>query len=311
MRIVFLGTPEIAVKTLEALISSKHTIACVVCQPDKESGRGKKIVFSPVKSVALAHNVPVYQFNKIRKEGVNALKELNADIFITFAYGQILSQEILDIAPLGTINIHASLLPKYRGAAPINWAIINGETLTGITIMHTAAGIDNGDIICKKEIEISETENSAELSEKIATIAPEFLLETLDLIEKGTSPRTSQIESESTYFPMLKKEDGKLWLEKSAKEVVNQIRGMTPSPSAYVRLDEKEFKVFSAKVKTDIPSTKVCGTVLVSSSKQGLVLSCGNNECVELLEIQAPNGKRMTAKAYLCGKTINVGEVAK
>lgn len=311
MKIVFFGTPDIAVKTLEALIDSTHEVVGVVTQLDKEAGRGKKLAFSPVKVVALKNNIPVFQFKKIRKEGVQDLKNLNADIFITFAYGQILSQEILDIAKYGTINIHASLLPLYRGAAPINWVLMLGETKTGITIMHTAAGIDDGDMILKKEIEILPHYNAQDLTNMIASEAPHMILEVLAQIEQGTAQRIPQNHEESTYFPMLKSTDGKLWLEKSAHDVVNQIRGLTPNPGTYVVLGEKMLKVFSAKARPDILHNETAGVVLVSSAKGGLVLSCGNHEAIELIEVQAPGGKRMTAKAFLCGNSIAVGEVAK
>ena len=205
MRVVFLGTPDFSVNTLKAIINSKHEVVAVVTQPDKPVGRSSKLVFSPVKQVAVEHNLKVLQYNKIRLEGVDDLKALNADIMVTCAFGQILSQEIIDIAPKGIINVHASLLPKYRGAAPIQWSIINGDSETGVTIMQTEAGIDTGDIICMEKTPISETETAGELFDRLSMLGAKLLVEALDLIESGNATFTKQNDDLATHVKMLKK----------------------------------------------------------------------------------------------------------
>ena len=201
MRIVFLGTPDFSVSCLDALINSKHEVVAVVTQPDKARNR-MVVSFSPVKEEALKHNIQVLQYDKIRVQGVEDLKALNPDIMVTCAYGQIISQEILDIPKYGVINVHASLLPKYRGSAPIQWAILNGEKETGITIMQTALGVDSGDIILQEKIAIKENETAGELFDDLAKIAPSVLMKAIDLIESGEATFTKQNEEEATHFPM-------------------------------------------------------------------------------------------------------------
>ena len=308
MRIIFLGTPKIAVKTLEVLLKSDHEVIAVVTQPDKKCGRGKKIAFSPIKLFALSNNLPLFQFESIKKEGVKELKELKPDIMITFAYGQILSEEVLKVAPHGVINVHASILPKYRGAAPINWAIINGEKETGITIMQTATGVDNGDMISLLKVDITEEDDAGTLAEKISNLSPKFLLETLQKIESGKAVWTKQDESKATHYPMMRNEFGKINFNETAEIIVNLVRGTTPSPGAYFSFNEKTYKVFKVK-KAELDHNEKNGTVLVSSSKQGLIVACGNGQSVEIVELQEPNGKRMQAKSYLCGKKIDINEV--
>lgn len=305
MRVVFLGTPDFSVNTLKAIINSKHEVVAVVTQPDKPVGRSSKLVFSPVKQVAVEHNLKVLQYNKIRLEGVDDLKALNADIMVTCAFGQILSQEIIDIAPKGIINVHASLLPKYRGAAPIQWSIINGDSETGVTIMQTEAGIDTGDIICMEKTPISETETAGELFDRLSMLGAKLLVEALDLIESGNATFTKQNDELATHVKMLKKEDGIIDFSKSAREIYNFIRGMNPWPCAYTFLDEKPLKVHSSDI-VEIEAFAQPGEVVCADSKRGLIIATGNG-FIRLKEIQAEGGKKMADTAYLLGHKIEIG----
>ena len=208
LKVVFLGTPDFSVNTLKAILNSRHEVLAVVTQPDRPVGRSGKPVFSPVKQVAVEKGIKVLQYNKIRLEGVEDLKALNPDIMVTCAFGQILSQEIIDIAPKGIINVHASILPKYRGAAPIQWSIINGDSETGVTIMQTEAGIDTGDIICVEKTPISDKETAGELFDRLADLGANLLVKALDMIEDGNATYTKQNHDLATHVKMLKKEDG-------------------------------------------------------------------------------------------------------
>lgn len=308
MKVIFLGTPDFSVNTLKAIINSKHEILAVVTQPDKPVGRSSKLVFSPVKQVAVEHGLKVLQYNKIRVEGVKDLKALNPDIMVTCAFGQILSQEIIDIAPKGIINVHASLLPKYRGAAPIQWSIINGDEETGVTIMKTEAGIDTGAIISVIKTPISKTETAGELFDRLSVLGADLLVKTLDEIESGTATFTEQNHAIATHVKMLKKEDGIINFENSSEMIYNFIRGMNPWPCAFTFLDGKPIKVFSSEVMDDYPSNiKDVGMVVCANSKIGLIVATQTG-CIRLTEIQAEGGKRMSDSAYLLGHNIEVGK---
>lgn len=308
MRVVFLGTPDFAVNTLKALINSNHEIVAVVTQPDKPVGRSGKPVFSPVKEVAVQAGLKVLQYNKIRLEGVEDLKALRADIMVTCAFGQILSQEIIDIAPNGIINVHASLLPKYRGAAPIQWSIINGDEQTGVTIMQTEAGIDTGDIISVEKVTISPTETAGELFDRLSYIGANLLVKTLDQIQAGTATFTPQDHSNASHVKMLKKEDGIINFENSSKTIFNFIRGMNPWPCAYTFLGGKTLKVYKGEVVNFDLSEKVLpGTIVNADSKNGLIVSTSDG-FIRLCEVQAEGGKRMSDNAYLLGHKLTVGE---
>lgn len=305
MRVVFLGTPDFSVNTLKAILASHHEVVAVVTQPDKPIGRSGKPVFSPVKQVAIENGIKVLQYNKIRLEGVEDLKALNADIMVTCAFGQILSQEIIDIAPKGIVNVHASLLPKYRGAAPIQWSIINGDSETGVTIMQTEAGIDTGDIILVEKTPIDINETAGELFDRLSSIGANLLVKALDMIEEGSATFTKQNHDIATHVKMLKKEDGIIDFGKKSHEIYNFVRGMNPWPCAYTYLNSKPLKVYATEVldlKTDLP----CGTVVSADSKFGLVVSTSNG-CIRLKEIQAEGGKRMSDKVYLLGHKIEIG----
>ena len=307
MKIIYFGTPDFAVKPLEKLIENFEVIA-VVTQPDRPIGRSNKPVACPVKQCALSHNIPVLQYEKIRREGVEDLKALNADMMVSCAYGQIFSKEILDITPLGMYNIHGSILPKYRGSAPIQWSIINGEEYCGITILKTDVGMDDGDILLTYPVKIEKDETSGELFDRLSVVGADAIIDAVKLLETGNYALIPQNEEEATKCTMLSPELSTIDFSKSAREVANMIHGINPWPVAKIDIDGNIFKVFKVTVREDY-SGKV-GEVLVSSNKQGLIIACGDN-AIELLEIQPQNGKRMPAKSYLNGKTIQIGAIVK
>lgn len=316
MKIVFFGTPDFAIPTLTKLIKSKHDVIAVVTQPDKPVGRSGKVAFSPVKQLALKHNIPVLQYAKIRKEGVQELVNLNADVFVTAAYGQILSKEILEASKFGVFNVHGSLLPKYRGAAPIQWAIINGEKTTGITILKSDVGMDDGDIISLTPVDVLEGETAGELFNRLSEIGANCLIEALDSLENGTITYTPQNHEEATVCKMLKKEISIIDFSKTNQEIVNLILGLNPWPVAEINLLEGRFKVYRAQVVSSLRATQLNltgayapGQVVVASPKQGLILACGTG-LIEITEIQAENGKIMNAKSLLNGKQIKMGQIA-
>ena len=314
MKIVFFGTPDFAIPTLQSLIDSKHEVLAVVTQPDKPVGRNGKVVFSPVKTLALKHNIPVLQYEKIRRDGVEELKSLNADVFVTAAYGQILSKDILEASKFGVFNVHGSLLPKYRGAAPIQWAIINGEKTTGITILKSDVGMDDGNIILSKSVDIKDGETAGELFDRLKVVGAECLMEALTQLENGTITYTPQNHSEATTCKMLKKELCKIDFNKTTNEIINLILGLNPWPVAEIYFKEGRFKVYKAQNANEkinsfnINPNAKNGEVVVASPKQGLIIKCDNG-FVELTSIQAENGKIMDAKSLLNGKKIEVGQV--
>ena len=305
-RVVFMGTPEFAVPSLQALYDGGFEVAGVFTQPDRPAGRGKKLTACPVKQRALALGLPVFQFERIRRpEGVAQLKALAPDVMVTAAFGQILTQEILDIPAHGTVNVHASLLPGYRGPAPINWAILNGEAQSGVTLMRTDAGIDTGDLLRSVPTPIGELETAGELTERLSRMGAALLAETLPDYLAGRIVPVPQDPEKASYQPMLKKEMGAIDWSRSARDIANQVRGLNPWPCAWTDLPEGRLKLYLAK---PVPSDASAGpgTVLVSGPKEGLVVRCGEG-ALEVLELQAPGGKRMTAKAYLAGKRIDAG----
>ncbi len=307
MKLVFLGTPDFAVPSLESIIKSKHEVLAVVTQPDKPVGRKNVLTPSPVKECALKHGLKVLQYNKIRLEGVEDLKNLAPDIMVTCAFGQILSQEIIDIAPRGIINVHASLLPKYRGAAPIQYSVINGDEETGVTIMQTEAGIDTGDILSVEKTPIYPDETAGELFERLSEIGAKLIVETLDKIEAGQITPIKQDETKATHVKMLTRETGKIDWAKSAKEIKNLVRGTNPWPAAHTFLNDKTFKIFAVNA-LDGEFEGEIGEVLRADKK--LVVKCGQG-AVEILEIQAEGGKRMSAQAFNAGRKILKGDILK
>ena len=307
MKIIFLGTPDFSAHVLKALIDSRHEVVGVVTQPDKPCGRGHKLMPSPVKVLAEANSIPVYQFNRISKECA-PLKDLNADIMVTAAYGQILRQNVLDLTPKGVINVHASLLPKYRGSSPIQWCIIKGETQTGVTIMKTDIGVDTGDMILSKSLTIGETETAGELFDRLSVLGKDALLEALDLIEEGKETYTKQDESKMSHYPMLDKDSGKIDFNMTSRDIVNLCRGLNPWPVAFVSLNENDrLKVYKAS-KVDIDSNAKVGTVLASDSKNGLIVKCSDG-AVSLDIIQTAGTKAMPAKDYLRGRKLQISNL--
>lgn len=306
MKVIFLGTPNFAVEVLKSIHQSHHEVVAVVCQPDKPSGRGNKMLPPPTKVYAQEQGLAVFQFNKISREGVDTLKQLDADVLVTAAYGQILSKDVLEIAPNGVINVHGSLLPKYRGSSPIQWAILNGETKTGITIMRTNVGIDDGDMLTSKEIEITDEDTDATMFEKLSKLGACMIVEALDVIESGQAKFVPQGDDFS-YYPMIKKEMAQIDFSKTGREIDCLVRAFNSWPVAFFNYDTQVFKVFKVGAKKMQISAQN-GEVVKSSSKEGLFIKCGDG-LIEIVELQAPNGKRMTAKSYLNGKKIEVGAV--
>ena len=304
MKIIYLGTPEFAVAPLKAIIESQnHEVVAVVTQPDRPVGRKNIITPPPVKVVALENNIPVFQYEKIRAEGVEDLKSLGADIMITCAYGQILSKEIIDICPHGIINIHASLLPKYRGAAPVQMCLVNAETETGVTIMKTDAGIDTGDMILSEKVKIESHDTVESILEKLAIVGSELLLEVLDQIENKTVKFIKQNESDATYFPMIKKEDALLDFSVETKFVIGKIRGYKSWPTAYFMVGDKKVKVYEAEEVLNLTAEeqqKPAGEFLRATSKTGLVVRTQNG-AVRLKTLQGEGGKVMDDKSFLNG----------
>lgn len=314
LNILFMGTPDFAKESLEALYNAGCNILGVVTNPDKPKGRGMKMIASPVKQFAIENNIPIYQPIKIRnnEEFIKKIKELNPDIICVVAYGKILPKEILDIPKYGCINVHGSLLPKYRGAAPIQWAIINGEKTTGITTMYMDIGMDTGDMILKEEVEIGEDETTGKLWERLSKIGGTLLVKTINLIEKGKAPREKQGE-DYTVAPMLSKEMAQIdWNKKSSKDIKNLVRGLDPIMGAYTFINNKKIKIwkvniisneeFSIRFNIEVQKYKN-GEVLLANDKQGLFIKA-NDAIINVIELQAENSKRMNAKDYLRGNRI-------
>jgi methionyl-tRNA formyltransferase len=303
MRIVFMGTPEFAVPSLRALIDSEDEVVAVVCQPDKPKGRGLEVVSPPTKVLAEKHCILVLQPQRIKtEEFFNELKELNPDLICVVAYGKILPKNILDLPTHGCINVHASILPKYRGAAPINWAIIRGERITGITTMRMDEGMDTGDMLLKREVPIDDEDTGETLSQRLSIIGAELLIETIRLLKEGKLTPVPQDHSQATYAPMLKKEDGKIDWRKTAEEIRNLIRGTLPWPGAYTTLEGKLLKVYKARVSEGDGRP---GEIIKSGS--GILRVATGKDALDLLEVQIEGGKRLKAEEFLRGRRIKEG----
>ncbi len=306
MRIAFLGTPDFAVPPLRALVGAGYEVVGVFTQPDRPRDRGQKTQPSPVKEAALELGLPVFAFERIRRtEGVAALTALAPDLMVTAAFGQILSQKVLDIPRIGCVNVHGSLLPQYRGPAPIQWAVIRGEAETGITTMMTDAGIDTGDILLQRVTPIGPEETAGELFDRLAALGAETLLETLRQLEAGTLPRRPQNHDEATHFPMLTRETGRVDWTRPAAEVHNLVRGVNPWPGAWTLCDGQTMKLWRTR---PADGEGAPGTVLRADGKQGLLVACGQG-AVEVLELQMPGGRRMASADYLRGRRILEGTV--
>ena len=308
MRILFMGTPDFAVPSLEALIQAGHTICGVFTQPDKPKNRGMKLQAPPVKECALAHDIPVFQPVKLRDGTALAqIQELAPELIVVAAYGRILPDDILAAPPKGCINVHSSLLPNYRGAAPINWAVLNGDQETGVTIMHMAHDLDAGDIISQAATPIDPDETVVALHDRLAELGAQLLVETVAQIEAGTATRTPQDHDKATLAPMLSRELSPMDFTRTARQLHDQVRGLIPWPAAVTTLGDKRCKVFQTVVPEE-HTHAAPGTVL-AAGKEGLAVACGKGTVLRLEEIQPDGGKRMKAADYLRGHSIAVGTV--
>ena len=310
MNIVFMGTPDFAVESLKKIYESGHNILAVVSQPDRPSGRNMKLMPTPVKEYAESKNIKVYQPEKIRKdeELYETLKSLKPDVIVVVAFGQILPQKILDIPKYGSVNVHGSLLPKYRGAAPIQWAIISGEKVTGITTMYMDAGMDTGDMIQKAEVKIEDDDNFGTLYEKMKVKGGELIVQTLEKIADGVAPRVKQPD-DFTLAPMIEKTLGNIDWNNNLEDIRNLVRGLNPIPGAYTNIEGQKMKIwrveFSNMEKTD---EMLPGMVIKADKKEGLLISTKDG-ILDIAEIQLPNSKRMLAKEYLNGHDITVNAI--
>ena len=316
LNILFMGTPDFAKESLESIYNAGYNIIGVVTNPDRPKGRGMKMIASPVKEYAVSKNIPIYQPLKVKNniEFIDEIKALNPDIICVVAYGRILPKEILEIPKYGCINVHGSLLPKYRGAAPIQWAVINGEEKTGITTMYMDVGMDTGDMILKEEVEIGKDETTGELWNRLSKIGGELLVKTIKLIEQGKAPREKQNEDFSM-APMLNKEIAIIdWENKKAIEIKNLVRGLNPIMGAYTFVNDKKIKLWKVNVIENKEFTQLYGEELLNKAKNGDIILASDRKgmffkakdaVIEAIEIQAENSKRMNAKDYLRGnKTI-------
>lgn len=305
MRVIFMGTPDFAVPSLEALLT-KHEVVLVVTQPDKPKGRGKKMVPTPVKACALEHGIPVLQPEKGKEpEFVEQLRSYEPDLIAVTAFGQILSEPILEMPKYGCINVHGSLLPKYRGAAPMQWSIIDGEKVTGITTMYMAKGLDSGDMLLKAEVVITDEDTFATIHDKMAVTGANLLLDTLDQLEAGTLERIPQDHDAATYAPMITKETGHIDWSKNRQDIINLIRGLNPVPAAYTIYEEEVLKIFGAVI-SDVQADDAANGEIVAVVKKGFVVKCGDG-CLLITEVQARGGKRMMTDAYLRGHAMKEG----
>ncbi len=319
MKVLFMGTPDFSVGTLEALIEAGHEVVLSVTQPDKPKGRGGKMQYPPVKETAIKHGIPVYQPKKIRNpECVEELRKYNAEVMVVIAFGQILPKEILELTPYGCINVHASLLPKYRGAAPIQWAVIDGETVSGVTTMQMDEGLDTGDMLLKTEIVLEEQETGGSLHDKLSEAGAALLVETLKALEEGSLTPQKQGESPTAYARMLDKELGNIDWKQSAIVIERLIRGLNPWPSAYTDWNGKVMKIWEAKVfREEELSKETKAKVNISPSKPGTIVEVAKDGfyvqtgdgILKVLSLQIPGKKRMDADAFLRGYEMETGTV--
>ena len=301
MKLVFMGTPQFAVPSLEKLINSGYDIAAVVTQPDRKSGRGHKLVPPPVKALAEKMGIPVLQLDKIKSpEGVAALKALAPNMIVTAAFGQILSKEILDIPPLGCLNVHASLLPKYRGAAPIQWAVINGEVCTGVTIMYMNEGLDTGDIIISSAVDIGEEMTGGELYESLSLLGSNLLIETIENIQNGKAVRSPQDELKSSYYPPLSKELAEIDWTKTARDIHNLVRALDPIMGGIAHMGGDTIKIWRTSIVT---GNAAPGSIVFADDKKGLMVGTGKG-LLRIEEMQVPGSRRMSPSDYLRGKKL-------
>ena len=325
LNVLFMGTPDFAAESLKSLVEEKYNIVGVVTNPDRPKGRGMKMIASPVKEYALENGLDVYQPEKVKnnEEFIEKIKVLNPDIICVVAYGKILPKEILQIPKYGCINVHASILPQYRGAAPIQWAVLNGDKQTGVTTMYMDVGMDTGDIILVEKTDIGEEETTGELWDRLSKMGGKLLAKTLKQIEEGTAPRQKQSDN-FTKAPMLNKEMSKIdWQNKTAKEIHNLVRGLNPIMGAYTFLNGKKIKIWKTKVRTENELLEIfpeleeyffkvkdlmAGTIMFASDKKGLFVKA-NEGIIQIEEIQGENAKKMPVGDFLRGNEIMAGEI--
>lgn len=306
LKIIFMGTPDFAVPCL-ATLNENYDVIAVITQPDRPKGRGQKLTPSPVKEYALEHNLPILQPEKIKTpEMENHIKTLNPDLIVVVAFGQILSKSILDVPALGCINVHASLLPQYRGAAPIHWSIINGEAKTGVTTMFMDVGLDTGDMILKEEVVISPDMTTGELHDKLMELGATTLLQTVSQLEQGIAPRTKQNDESSSYAPLLTKDIEKIEWSLSAQKIYDLIRGLNPWPVAFCNFKGKKLKLWKTKVLNDVIVEDNVGKVL-ALTEQGFTVQTGLG-ILEILELQPESKRKMSAKDFVCGNQISIND---
>jgi methionyl-tRNA formyltransferase len=306
MRMIFLGTPSFAVPTLESIIEAGHTVVTVVTQPDRPKGRSQELASSPVKQTAAAMAIPVYQPERIRRPEAQAhLASLAPEIMVVVGYGQIIPQSVIDIAPRGIVNVHASLLPKYRGAAPIQWAIVNGETRTGVTTMQINAGLDTGDILLARETEIGAEETAVELGGRLAPMGAELLVKTLDGLARGLIQPRQQSHAEASFAPILKKEDGAVAWTQAAAVIHNRVRGLQPWPGAHTRFRGQGLHIWRAHVTSEA-TTLAPGSVV---SGPGFHVAAGDGGILDLIEVQLEGRKRMSGQAFANGHRCDENDI--
>ena len=306
MKIIFMGTPDFALPCLKKLNESGNEVIAVFSQPDKPVGRKQILTAPPVKEYAVNNNIPVFQPEKLKNsDAIQTIKELGADIIVVVAYGKILPKEVLTSAKFGCINVHASLLPKYRGAAPIQWAVLNGDEKTGVSIMQMDEGLDTGDVLLVKETKIGDNETSADLFDRLSEIGADALIEALDLIEKGEANPQKQPDGDYTYAKMITKELCPIDWSKSALEIHNQVRGLQTWPVATTKINSKNIKIHKTCL-CDIKGNKA-GEIVDNNKK--LIVCCGDNNCLEILELQAEGKKKMEAKAFLSGNKVELHSI--
>ena len=309
MKIVFFGSAHFAVPALEALIKSKYKLVCVVTQPDKKRGRHLHISGTDIKSTAVAAGLKIFQPENIKsKESVDLLKDLDADLFVVVAYGQILSQEVLDIPKIMPINIHASLLPRYRGAAPINWAIINAEKKAGVSIMYVSLKMDSGPVILQKEIKIEDSDTAVTLEEKLRYLGAELLMDALEIIDNRSYRLLEQDEDKVILAPKLKKEDGLIDWDAPAAAIHNQVRGVLPWPGAFTGFRGRLLKIFETDVLAVFPNHKPVPGEVLKADKHGIIVACGRG-FLSLKELQLEAGRRMPAQNFIIGHELQAGEI--
>lgn len=305
MRVVFLGTPEFAVPSLEALARAGHGVAAVFTQPDRPKGRGNALAESPVKTAARQLGIPFHQPERIRRpEAMDVLRHLAPEIMVVVGYGQIIPQALIDLPPRGILNVHASLLPRYRGAAPIQWAIANGETETGVTIMQIDAGLDTGDMFLKRSVPIGADETAPQLSARLAPLGAELLIEAMEQIASGTAQRETQDNAQASYAPILKKEDGAIDWNRTAPGIYNRLRGFTPWPGSYTRFRGGQLSIVAARPAGEA----LLFQGVLKRDKRRLLVGCGGNTALELLELQPAGKKPMSTEAFLNGYQIAENE---